>query len=511
MGEKRPPALALIGSKRAHILVVEDEAVYQRTLYILMSEEGYQVTTAGSFEEARRVLGGQCVHLVLVDLFLPDKSGMDLLSFIRSQYPYTEVVVLTGHGSIESAVEATKRGAFAYLVKPFEKETLGLSVRNALETVRLKLENDQLKESLRNEYKFENMVGASSAMQNVFRTIEKISSIDSTILITGESGTGKELIAKAIHFSSPRARHHMVTVNCGAIPEELLESELFGHVKGAFTGATSNRMGRFEAAHRGTLFLDEIGDMPLNLQVKLLRVLQETSFQAVGSNETIEVNVRIIAATNQDLNDLIQKKLFREDLFYRLNVININIPSLRTRREDIPMLIKFFMGKHCKEHQRSILDIDDYALQVLMDYEWPGNVRELENLIEQLVVFKEGQKICMEDLPSRFWPKKSALAGTPDMSGDSKTALSLAPNNPHPPYMRLPDAGLDFNEVVARFEEGLILQALERTQWNKNQAAKLLALNRTTLVEKLKKKNMLRPEVEEKAQSPLPPDKPLDI
>ena len=501
MAERHIPTSAAVGLKRASILVVEDEPAYQRTLQALMAEEGHQVVTAGSFEQARKALGTQVIHLALVDLFLPDRPGMDLLSFIKTQHPHTEVVVLTAHGSIESAVEATKRGAFAYLIKPFEKETLNLSIRNALETVRLKLENDRLKESLRNEYKFANMVGASSAMQNVFRTVEKISSIDSTVLITGESGTGKELIAKAIHFSSPRAQHHMITVNCGAIPEELLESELFGHVKGAFTGATSNRIGRFEAAHKGSIFLDEIGDMPLNLQVKILRVLQERSFQAVGSNETIEVDVRIIAATNQNLNDLIQKKQFREDLFYRLNVIHINIPPLRDRREDVPMLIKFFTARHCKEHGRPVLDIDDHALQVLMDYEWPGNIRELENLIEQLVVFKESNKICVEDLPSRFWQKEQSLASTSEPSSNSKTFSYAASSGGHPPHMKLPDVGLDFKNVVDKFEEGLILQALERTKWNKNQAAKLLSLNRTTLVEKLKKKKMLTP-----GEEP-PPDK----
>lgn len=480
--------------KRSRILVVDDEPLFRRSLQTLLTQEGYQVVTAENFEQARTLMSQQTIHLALIDLLLPDRPGMDLLPIIKQDYPTIEIVVLTGNGSIESAIEATKQGAYAYLQKPFENEALSIAIRNALETARLKLENDQLKESLRNEYKFENIVGASPAMQQVFRTIEKISATDSTALITGESGTGKEIIAKAIHFSSPRAKHHLITVNCGAIPEDLLESELFGHVKGAFTGATANRMGRFEAADKGTLFLDEIGDMPLNLQVKLLRVLQERTFQAVGSNENIVVDVRIIAATNQNLSELIEKKLFREDLYYRLNVIQIEIPTLRERKEDIPLLTKFFIARHCKEHERAVLDIDDHALSVLMEYSWPGNIRELENLIEQLVVFKDSHKICVEDLPRRFWK-----------TGQETT--STHPSTQSPPagethFLKLPEKGIDFNTLVSKFEDALILQALERTGWNKNQAAKLLSLNRTTLVEKLKKKRITNPERSLEAPTP---------
>jgi DNA-binding NtrC family response regulator len=481
----------LFDRKKANILVVEDEPTYQRSLQVLLDQEGFEVTMAGTFEAAKNILNQNAVDVALVDLQLPDKPGMELVSWIVQHFPTTQAVVLTGNSSIESAVEATKRGALAYVVKPFEKDNLLLTIRNAIETSRLKSENAHLKANLKKEISFENIVGASTTMQHIFRTIEKIASTDSTVLITGDSGTGKELIARAIHFNSDRSKHHMIAVNCGAIPEDLLESELFGHVKGAFTGATANRVGRFEAAHRGTLFLDEIGDMPLSLQVKLLRVLQDKFIQAVGCNHTKEINVRIIAATNQDLTELIQNKLFREDLYYRLNVIHIHVPPVRDRKEDIPMLIKFFNAKHCQKHERGLLELDPSVLQVLIDYEWPGNIRELENLVEQLVVFKEGEQVVLQDLPRRFWKSDASPVNPSDLI----SSIAGAPlSSLQPPYMKLPEGGLDFKDIINQFEDTLLMQALERTRWNKNRAAKLLAMNRTTLVEKLKKKRIAKPD-----------------
>jgi transcriptional regulator with GAF, ATPase, and Fis domain len=335
----------------------------------------------------------------------------------------------------------------------------------------LKTENRWLQNQLHARYRFENVIGASLSLRRVLHLVERVADTDSTVLVTGESGTGKELVARALHFNSRRAARMFVTVNCGAIPEELLESELFGHVRGAFTNAVSHRIGRFALAAGGTIFLDEIGDMSPSLQVKLLRVLQDRTFEPVGSSKTQRVDVRVIAATNQDLPSAIREKRFREDLFYRLNVIPIEMPSLRERVEDVPLLARHFLEVVAAEKGTGACTLSDAALGRLCAHTWPGNVRELENLIERLVVMKGGGEIGLDDLPREFQaPAAPAAAG------------GLAPSV---------DAGVSFNDVVDRFEADLILRALEQTHWNKNQAARLLGLNRTTLIEKIKKKGLL--------------------
>jgi len=368
-------------------------------------------------------------------------------------------------------VEALRAGAFWYLEKPFDQSHLDVVrrlVEQAIEAGRLKAENRLLQSQLRSRYRFENIVGNSSALRHVLDTVGRVAQSSATVLITGESGTGKELIARAIHYNSDRADRMFVTVNCGAIPGELLESELFGHVRGAFTNAISNREGRFSRADEGTIFLDEIGDMSPDLQVKLLRVLQDGTFEPVGSSKTLGVNVRVIAATNQNLVAAIKERRFREDVYYRLNVIPILVPPLRERQEDIPPLVEHFLELANEEKVESAPGITAGALSLLREYAWPGNVRELENLMRRLVILNDGQEIEPSHLP-------------PDFHAPASTSLTVP---------RVPQTGLSFRDVVEEFESHLIMQALELAQWNKSEAAQLLRLNRTTLLEKIKKKGL---------------------
>jgi DNA-binding NtrC family response regulator len=434
---------------------------------------GYAVSTARNAAEAMAVVTSSPLDLVLCDVKMPGISGLELVRQIRDIHPDLPCIVVTGYGSAESSLDALRAGAFWYLEKPFDQAHLDVVrrlVEQAIEHGRLKAENRILQSQLHLRYRFENIVGSSPALRCVLDVVEKVADTDSTVLITGESGTGKELIARALHYNSRRADRMFVTVNCGAIPEELLESELFGHVKGAFTNAVSHREGRFSIANGGTVFLDEIGDMSPNLQVKLLRVLQDQTFEPVGSSKTIKVDVRVIAATNQNLEDAIKEKRFREDLYYRLNVIPIEIPSLRQRRDDIPLLVQHFLDAMNREKGKAeTITISQKALDRLCEHGWPGNVRELENLIERLVILRGEGEIQVEDLPPTF----------------QQGAATLRPAAP-----RIPATGLPFNEVVDRFEADLILQALEQTHWNKNRAAQLLGLNRTTLIEKIKKKRL---------------------
>jgi DNA-binding NtrC family response regulator len=402
---------------------------------------------------------------------MPGINGLELVRQIHDIAPDLPCIVITGYGSPEQSVEALRAGAFWYLEKPFDQGHLDVVrrlVEQAIEVGRLKAENRLLQSQLRFRYRFENIVGNSSALRAVLDLVAKVAETDSTVLITGESGTGKELIARAIHYNSPRAEHMLVTVNCGAIPEELLESELFGHVRGAFTNAVSHREGRFSLANGGTIFLDEIGDMSPNLQVKLLRVLQDRTFEAVGSSKTVSVNVRVIAASNQDLEQAIRARRFREDLFYRLNVIPIEVPPLRKRPEDIPLLAQHFLDVANEERGTQVKSISHDAIERLCSYAWPGNVRELENLMERLVILCGEGEIRAEDLPEQFARQEAPTVAVP----------------------QLPPSGLSFRDVVDDFETDLILQALEQTHWNKNQAARLLGLNRTTLLEKIKKKGL---------------------
>jgi len=420
------------------------------------------------------VVSGEPVDLVLADIRMPGINGLELVRQVHEINPDLPCIVITGFGSPENSVEALRAGAYWYLEKPFDQGNLDVIrrlVEQAIEHGRLKAENRILQSQLRSKYRFENIVGTSSALRGVLDIVGKVADTESTVLITGESGTGKELIARAIHYNSRRSDQRLVTVNCGAIPEELLESELFGHVRGAFTNAVSHREGRFTLANGGTIFLDEIGDMSANLQVKLLRVLQDRTFEPVGSSKSITVNVRVIAATNQKLERAIRENRFREDLYYRLNVIPIEVPPLRDRFEDIPLLAQYFLDVMNHERGAKIDSIAEDAIQRMCAYDWPGNVRELENLIERLTVLRGEGEIRAADLPEAFHE-----CGAPEL---------------HVPQVS--SSGIAYREVVDRFETDLILQALERTHWNKNKAAQLLGLNRTTLIEKIKKKGLADP------------------
>jgi len=455
--------------------VVDDEELYRSALERILRRASHQVTTAKDAREALTLVSAQHFDLVLCDVKMPGLSGLELVRQIRDLDAELPCIVITGYGGPESSVKALDAGAFWYLEKPFEQGNLDVVrrlVEQAVEHGRLKSENRMLQSQLRSRYRFENIVGNGPAIRRVLELVEKVADTDSTVLVTGESGTGKERIARALHFSSRRADRMFVTVNCGAIPEELLESELFGHVRGAFTNAVNHREGRFALADSGTIFLDEIGDMSPSLQVKLLRVLQDRTFEPVGSSKTVKVNVRVIAATHQNLEQAIRDNRFREDLFYRLNVIPIGVPPLRERREDIPLLVHHFLDSLTQEKERRIDGISDEAMACLCGYDWPGNVRELENLIERIVVLRGQGEIGVEDLPDSLRTSESAVS-------------SVAP--------RVPPSGLSFNEVVAELEADLILQALEHTHGNKNQAARLLRLNRTTLIEKIKKKGLEYP------------------
>ncbi len=455
--------------RKSHVLVVDDEELYRRSLERILARVGHTVSTARDASEALAVVSSQTVDLVLCDVRMPGISGLELVRQIRDLEPDLPCIVVTGYGSPEHSVDALRAGAFWYLEKPFDQANLDVVrklVEQAIEHGRLKAENRLLHTQLRSRYRFENIVGASPALRHVLDHVEKVADTDSTVLVTGESGTGKELVARALHFNSRRADRMFVTVNCGAIPGELLESELFGHVKGAFTNAHAHREGRFSVANGGTIFLDEIGDMSPNLQVKLLRVLQDRTFEPVGSSRTIRVNVRVIAATNQDLEAAIRERRFREDLFYRLNVIPIEMPALRDRREDVPLLVQHFLDLAHRERGRTVESISPDAMRLLCAYEWPGNVRQLENVIEQISVLCSEREIRVEDLP-------------PQLRG---------PKEPPPVEVpKLSDSGIAFNDVVERFQRNLIEQALELTHGNKNRAAQLLGLNRTTLLEKMKK------------------------
>lgn len=425
-------------------------------------------------------------------------DGLLLIDLLKERGHYFVSIVMTGFASIETAINATKKGVFHYLTKPFELEILSELVTKAFikklnipesvfthgEVVNSNSNSTpNFSNIVQSKFKIEppgaddifcGMVGRSKQMKQVFERIKKVAASDTTIFISGPSGTGKELVANALHNLSIRKSHNMVSVNCGAIPSELLESELFGHEKGAFTGAISSRKGRFEMAHRGSIFLDEIGDMPLLLQVKILRVLQNRVIERVGSTETTDIDVRIITATHRNLEEAVSEGNFREDLYYRLNVIPIKIPALKDRREDIPLMISYFLSKFVSADLRNNIEFDDESLELLISYDWPGNVRELENLIERLVILKGGSLIKVSDLPAKF------LKVTPQDVNSYKNLINL------------PDEGVDLKQLLSDIEDSLINQALEVTGGNKNQASKLLFMNRTTLIEKMKKKGFLQ-------------------
>ncbi len=456
------------------VLIVDDESSLRTALFRVLDRRGLSVITANKIEEAKALCQiDQPLDLALIDMNLPDGDGIEFMTSVKAQHPACQVIILTGHGSIESAVRATQKGAFHFITKPFNMEELMSLVDKALTHKKLQQENLQLRSELGRKYQFDQIIGHSAEIQGVLSLVERVSDSDSTVLVTGESGTGKELIAKAVHYNSPRAQNPFIAINCGAIPSELLESELFGHMKGAFTGAIANRVGRFELADGGTIFLDEIGDLEPALQVKLLRVLQERVIEPVGGSKGVPVNVRVIAATNKNLEEQVAQGRFREDLFYRLNVIPIVIPGLRERKSDIPILFNHFVEIFNRNKVKKLTGITTDAMDFLVNYPWPGNIRELENLVERLAILKGHGQVDVNDLPAKY---RSAATSSVDK-------VSLA----------IPDDGLDFNSAVDQFENELILRALERTGWNRNQAAHLLRLNRTTLVEKIKKKGLKPP------------------
>lgn len=453
-------------SQNIQILLIDDEQESCKALSLLLTRAGYRVTTCHSGESALTLLKKQSFELIISDLFLPGVSGIDILKQVKENFPQTCFILITGNASAETAVEAMKEGAFDYITKPFNFEKLKLQVAKALEKSQLVSENKYLRQQLHRRYKFDKIIGTSQSMQQVFARMEKVVNTDSTILILGASGTGKELVAKAIHFNSQRKDKPFIAINCGAIPADLLESELFGHTKGSFTGAIADQPGKFEAANGGTIFLDEIGNMPLQLQMKLLRVLQEHEFERVGSSRKISLDVRLVSATNADLTEQVKAGHFREDLYYRLNVIPIVLPSLKDRRGDITLLAKFFLGKICKEMNRPLMSLDQDALHDIEAYDWPGNVREMENIIERTVALTDGGSITRNDLP-------------PDISNSSSEAHSTAP--------QVTSEGVDLNRVIADIERQMIHQALDLGNGIKARAANLLSINRTTLVEKIKR------------------------
>ena len=449
------------------VLIIDDENTLSNALSRTLKHHGYLTQTVYSQKEFHQIDSLSDFDIVLLDLKLPDGDGLELMKHIKKRK--AQVIVMTGYGTIDLAVEATKRGAFHFITKPFNiGEIINLCAK-ALSQSKLETENARLRSCVKKQYNFDQIIGQSSLVLKMLDMIKKISSSSSTVLITGESGTGKELVAKSIHFNSEQNQGPFIPVHCGAIPKDLLESELFGHIKGSFTGAIKDRIGKFQMAKGGTLFLDEISTMELSTQIKLLRVLQEREFQPVGGEQTIPSQARVVAASNENLERAVRKGTFRKDLYYRLNVIPLSIPPLRERKEDIPVLIKHFITNFNKNRKDKIKDISNSAINYLCQYEWPGNIRELENMMERLCVLAGNDTIQDSDLPEKY---KNT-------------------NNQDTHHIRdIPESGLDFNDIVNGFENELILKALKKTMWNRNQAAKLLKLNRTTLLEKIKKKGL---------------------
>jgi DNA-binding NtrC family response regulator len=469
-----------VSDNAKHLLIVEDEAALRAAMAAQLTDAGYDVQEAGSGEDALARLADFAFDIIITDLRLPGIDGSELVEAAVARYPDIIAIVVTGYGTVKDAVEAIKRGAEDFVSKPFQIDELVHALNSALEKRRLKSENAYLRAQLEERYRFEGIIGKSRPMTQLFQLLETVAPTSSTILISGETGTGKEVVARAIHHNSPRRVQRFVALNCSAIPETLLEAELFGHVRGAFTGAVGSRQGRFEQAHKGTIFLDEVGTMSAGLQMKLLRALQEREFERVGDSHTIKVDVRVIAATNGDLGRMVAEGQFREDLFYRLNVIPVQLPPLRDRKEDIPLLVQHFLDKFLNERNpngpadvargaAAPSTVSQEAMRRLMAFGWPGNVRQLENAIERAVALSAGRsQIDVVDLPAEFQQTEPALS-----------TLSSE--------VTLPEGGMDLDAFMSNIERELIQRSLERTSGNKGQAARLLHLKRTTLVEKLKR------------------------
>ena len=452
------------------VLVVEDESELRELIAESLSDAGFAVAQAPTGTEALARLKAFAYDALVVDLKLPDGDGMDILDAAVARYPEVFAVVMTGFGGVTEAVQAIKKGAIDFLIKPFQLSQLTRILTAAVNEPRLRQENAELRVQLRERYRFDNVIGQSTAMQGVFQTLELVAPMNSTVLIHGETGTGKELIARTIHHNSPRAEQRFVAFDAAAIPEPLAEAELFGHAKGAFTGAVQNRIGRFELAHRGTIFIDEVGLMSLAMQAKLLRALQEREFERVGESKPVKFDARVVAATNSDLKKLVREGSFREDLYYRLNVIPLLLPALRERREDIPLLARHFVQKSCRANNVPLKTLTQDAIRALMAYAWPGNIRQLENAMEHAVAMTGPER----DIP------RTAL---PPEIGESSASLLL-------PAVVIPDEGINFTEVVSQLERELIVRCLEKTGGNKRQAARLLHMSRTTLIYKLHRLNV---------------------
>ena len=449
----------------SHIVVLDDEPNYVLILDALLSEEGYTVTGLNDPETALTYLEESECDVVITDMKMPKLSGQEVLEHVKKNYPHIPVLIMTAYGSIEGAVEAMKIGAFDYISKPFSNEELLLSVNKAVKLAKAHQQYRLLHESLENRYGLHQIIGKSKAIRHVLEMVDKAAPSRSTVLISGESGTGKELVARAIHFASPRKGDPFISVNCMALNPGVLESELFGHEKGSFTGAVAQKRGRFELAHGGTLFLDEIGELSHDLQVKLLRVLQERKIERVGGSNEIKVDIRIVAATNKNLLDEVEKGRFREDLYYRLNVVQITMPPLRERREDIPLLATHFINKCVKDNNIEAKSFSTEAMDYLTGYEWPGNVRQLENIVERCIVLTSSEVISVDDLPQEIKDEEAQL----------KSAVDLLP------------VKLDLSDTLEKIEAALLRRALVKTNFVKVKAAEMLGISKSLLQYKLKK------------------------
>jgi len=449
------------------VLVVEDESDLRQLVGDSLQAAGFEPVLVATAAEAMSRLDAFAFDALVVDLRLPDADGMDVLTAATQRYPGILGVVVTGFGGVDEAVTAIKHGAIDFLIKPFQLGRLSRVLSAGLDQQRLRAENAELRAQLQDRYRFDSIVGQSTAMRQVFSTLELVAPMNSTVLIHGETGTGKELIARTIHHNRPRADQRFVAFNAAAIPETLAEAELFGHTKGAFTGAVNSRVGRFEMAHRGTLFIDEVGLMPLSLQSKLLRTLQEREIERIGESRPIKFDARIIAASNTDLRKMVKEGTFREDLFYRLNVIPVTLPPLRERREDVPLLARHFVQKSCRSNNLPAKTLSQDAVRALMNFTWPGNIRQLENAVEHAVAMSGAE----------------AIIGAATLPEDV-----LAPGHSTiVPTVSIPDEGINFTSVVSQLERELILRVLEKTRGNKRQAARLLNLSRTTFIDKLQR------------------------
>jgi len=457
-----------VPDSQKHLLLVEDESALRQAIAEQLTDRGFHVQQVDSGEAAMAQLADFAFDIIITDLRLPGMDGTALIQSAVARYPNIIAIIVTGYGTTKHAVDAIKSGAFDFVSKPFQIDELMHALESAQEQRRLKSENAYLRAQLEERYRFEGLIGKSQPMQKLFQMLETVAGTNSTILITGETGSGKEVVAKAIHHASPRRANRFVALNCSAIPETLLEAELFGHVRGAFTGAVGNRQGRLEQAHKGSLFLDEVGTMSTALQMKLLRVLQEREFERVGDSHSTKVDVRVMAATNSDLAQMVADGEFREDLFYRLNVIAVQLPSVRERKEDIPLLVKHFLDRLVADNPETRpKTISQDAMRRLMAFQWPGNVRQLENAIERAVAMSAGRgQIDVTDLPMEIQQAQESVLAS---------------------QVTLPEEGIDLDAFVANVERELIQRSLERTGGNKGAAAKLLNLKRTTLVEKLKR------------------------